>query len=548
MATKAISGMWRDPRTGVYQLRKRVPLRFKKVSGRTGDVIKITTGEADAAKAAKAWPSVLAQYAAMEAEWERRLNLVVLTPSDAQVIAAQWAAWIAGDFSRLDRGGEAAGVFAAPGSFEETENHIWDDLTQQSVTDRPTRAAVRLQAHASEAMRLANVEVSTETKVHLMEALRPVVIAAYQQAALIDGGLENAKGARWNPLHVVRARLPDVPDAPAASAVEAAPAVSLRGLFEAWKKVTNAKPQSIREAQYIVEMVIAFMGHDDAARITKADLRRWRQAATEDGRTNNTVNNRLSQLGVILKFGVREDLLPANPTEGLRLEKSRFKARFPFDDADAAMILKAARKEARPSLRWAHWIMAFSGMRVGEVLQLTKGDVRKIDGITVLHINQDHPTKTVKTSERRNVPVHPALVAEGFLEHVATIAGDEPLFPDKGLDKFGKRGGRAWNVTGRWVREVVGIKDEGKVPDHSWRHRLEDCLRAAEVPEDARDAIIGHARKTTGRHYGVGGESLKRLHRELSKVPVPAGVVIRGFNGAAARQTVVRIGPAFKRA
>ena len=39
------------------------------------------------------------------------------------------------------------------------------------------------------------------------------------------------------------------------------------------------------------------------------------------------------------------------------------------------------------------------------------------------------------------------------------------------------------------------MADETKAPDHAWRHRLEDCLRAAEVPEDARDAITGTRKK-----------------------------------------------------
>ena len=70
----------------------------------------------------------------------------------------------------------------------------------------------------------------------------------------------------------------------------------------------------------------------------------------------------------------------------------------------------------------------------------------------------------------------------------------------------------------------MGITDAAKAPNHAWRHRMEDELRSVEVPEDVRDAILGHARKTTGRHYGVRGEALKRLHRELARLPVPPGL------------------------
>jgi hypothetical protein len=113
------------------------------------------------------------------------------------------------------------------------------------------------------------------------------------------------------------------------------------------------------------------------------------------------------------------------------------------------------------------------------------------------------------------------------------------LFADKRPDQHGNRGGRAWNVVGKWVRTRVGITDPRKAPDHSWRHRVEDELRAAEVPEDARDAIMGHARKTTGRQYGVRGEALKRLARAIERIPAPPGVEPGPARGAM-RQGVVQ--------
>ncbi len=34
---------WRDPRTGIWKLRKRVPTRYQVVFGGEGDVVKIST-------------------------------------------------------------------------------------------------------------------------------------------------------------------------------------------------------------------------------------------------------------------------------------------------------------------------------------------------------------------------------------------------------------------------------------------------------------------------------------------------------------------------
>ncbi len=307
--------------------------------------------------------------------------------------------------------------------------------------------------------------------------------------------------------------------------------VSLRGLYLGRKAVAVVKPRVVAETDYVVRSLAAFAG-DDAARITRDELIRWRDSIKAGGANNNTWNNRLSMVRQVLLHGVNQGLLKEDPTTGIRLRKSRQKSPPPYTDADAAHLLLAARKETQPSLRWAHWVMAFSGLRAGEVLQLLGRDVRQDGSIWLIDVNEDHPTQSVKNSERRHVPIHPALIREGFVAYAQTAAPDAPLFPDKRLDQHGKRGGRAWNLIGKWVRRV-GITDPDKAPDHSWRHRIEDELRAAEVPEDVRDAIVGHSRKTTGRQYGVRGEALTRLHRYLSRVPIPPGV-FEGDDRAAA--------------
>jgi integrase len=177
--------------------------------------------------------------------------------------------------------------------------------------------------------------------------------------------------------------------------------------------------------------------------------------------------------------------------------------------------------------------MALTGMRVGEVLQLSASDVREDDAISYFAVHQDDAEKSVKNSQRRNIPIHSALVAEGLLGYVRSLPAGSALFPDKALDRHGRRGGRGWNVVGKWVRVTVGIHDPRKAPDHSWRHRMEDELRNADLPEDIRDAIAGHARKTVGRVYGVRGESLKRLSQAIERLSLP-----RGLSPASDCQTV----------
>lgn len=500
--------LWKDPRTGIWKLRRRIPEVYRSVTARRGDVVKISTGTADRKAAERALPDVLARWNAMCAEWDRQLHIVALDVGKAREIAAGWAAWIVGSPSRLETGGIAASAFnLLPTAPDSAASYplVWG----------------RVEHHADEALAIAGISITPETRAILLNTMEPVVASAYAER-------EARQVGEWLPLDGYPERLAAVqsalPKPPEPVKAMLTPAVSLSGLLDAWKAVCAVKPRTVAETEYAIGALGKFLGHDDAAKITREDFLRWRQAMKAEGLTNSTWNNRLSMARQIFLQAVKDEALKSDPTINLRLAKERQQSPKPYSDEDATRILLAARKETSPALRWSHWIMAFSGMRAGEVLQLLGHDVRAEGGIWFLDVNEDHSTKSVKTSQRRHVPLHPALIAEGFLNYVTTIEADAPLFPEKGLDQHGHRGGRAWNLIGKWIRETIGITDPTKAPDHSWRHRVEDELRSIECPEDVRDAILGHQRKTTGRLYGVRGEALKRLHRYLSRVPVPPGL------------------------
>jgi integrase len=305
------------------------------------------------------------------------------------------------------------------------------------------------------------------------------------------------------------------------------PTFNFHDAWLAWSAVTATNSRTVQDTRGVLKQLATFLGHDDAIQLGKADVIRWRDHAKGNGISNNTWNNRVASLTQVFERAVADDLLPSNPFVKTRLPKAPNEARRPYTDAEAVRILQAARREVRPSLRWSHWVMAFTGMRVAEVLQLTGSDIQtdQLTGVSFIRIATDVKAgKSVKTGVTRHVPLHPSLIEEGFLDFARAIAPSEALFADKKPDKFGRLGGRAWNVVGVWVRETVGITDPQTAPNHSWRHRMEDELRTVEVYEADRDAIVGHARKTTGAKYGIKGEALSRLHRELSKVRPPRGL------------------------
>jgi len=74
-----------------------------------------------------------------------------------------------------------------------------------------------------------------------------------------------------------------------------------------------------------------------------------------------------------------------------------------------------------------------------------------------------------------------------------TITG--PLFPNDNAKLASTR-------LNRGLRRI-GIADPAKVI-HSFRHRAQDRLRAAECPSDIRHAILGHEENSIAEGYGEG--------------------------------------------
>jgi integrase len=166
---------------------------------------------------------------------------------------------------------------------------------------------------------------------------------------------------------------------------------------------------------------------------------------------------------------------------------------------------------------WTPLIALYSGMRMGEIVQLLTVDVKQEDGIWFFDVTKSEGDgKKVKTeSSFRRVPIHRTLVDLGLLDVVAKAKPKGRLFPDiePGADGYYSHNFSKW--WGRYSRHV-GFKAE-KTAFHSFRHSFIDGLRNAKVTEAAGRAIVGHADDSVHASYGS-GPSLAVLKEEIDKV------------------------------
>ncbi|MGH7093745.1 MAG: hypothetical protein ACREFB_09455, partial [Stellaceae bacterium] len=258
-------------------------------------------------------------------------------------------------------------------------------------------------------------------------------------------------------------------------------------LVSKWAKEANPDPRWLYQTRLTMKRFAALveLDHDDATRVTKAEVIKFKEKLDEKGLKPPTINRYLSEIKGPFEWAFKNEKIGSNPTEGVKFaRKARGKSkRRGYTDEQARAILLAARDEDKPYRRWLPWVCAFAGCRLDEVAGRNVADIEKVGSYYVLNIpapedddDDDNPVHVKNEGSVRRVPLHPVLTREGFIdEYVKKLPQDGPLFPDLKPDRFGRRAGTATKEMSRWLRRVqkeLGIVLVDKVryvANHSWR-------------------------------------------------------------------------------
>jgi integrase len=325
--------------------------------------------------------------------------------------------------------------------------------------------------------------------------------------------------------------------APALAAAQPLPAADLLKLWHAGKSTrADATLTKYTRAFAHVARILGFRDVQklDVRRITADDVFKFTQARqvekTKAGKQVDpkTVRDEVLACGAVCTWAVKTRRLKENPFAGMAPDADRRgpAPKIAYTDEEAKLILTAARGKTG-WLRWAPWLMAFTGARVSEFADMHRGHVRKVGETWIFDMDPTAQRKLKTGDSQRMIPIHPAVVAEGFLAYVDALPEDPagPLFPDITPNEKGKRAVNATSGMGRWIRGKIGITDTRKAPDHSWRHRIQDELRKVRAPDEVVDAITGRSNpRNAGAGYGKGfrrmpEETLKELRQIPSPVP-----------------------------
>lgn len=287
-------------------------------------------------------------------------------------------------------------------------------------------------------------------------------------------------------------------------------------ILELWKRERDPKPKTVYEYERHLTKFAKFLSHSDASLVKDIDVIGWKDQLLEDGLSWKTIQGScLAAISTMFQAAVGARRLQSNPARGVSgRQKAKRSNRRGFNDEEARRILAAAASQTDPVLKFIPLLCAYSGARVAEASQLRKQDVFNEDGIWCMRFTEEAGSVKTEASERR-VPLHDAILKTDFL-HFVGQQKEGPLFTTIKVDKFGSRRTNGSKIISRFIRGL-DINDPSVAPSHSWRHRFKSLGREHGLRQDVEGAIIGHAPQSVGDSYGA--FSLRAMKGEIDKIP-----------------------------
>jgi integrase len=308
-------------------------------------------------------------------------------------------------------------------------------------------------------------------------------------------------------------------------------------LYKAWAKANEARTSPSTRNRWITVFrdLERFAGGKDVLTFTEEDALKWRDELRAADRTEKTVNFQyIAAAKAVFGWAARPKtddggaLLDVNPFANFKMgarngARKAVKLRErSFRLEEMSLLLPAAQATILPpkasgilkAKRWAPWLLAYTGARPGEICQLRKQDLKRVQDRWALRLTPE--AGTIKDREARIVPIHLHLVEMGLVEFIEA-EGEGPLFFDVGALRR-KHGDdpsnprrfpheKVANKLASWVREL-GVNDPGIKPNHAWRHTFKTRALVAGIDSVVADFICGHSPKTVGdAYYALEGDA-----------------------------------------
>lgn len=301
--------------------------------------------------------------------------------------------------------------------------------------------------------------------------------------------------------------------------------------YECWQAESPAARGTTRD-RYLntIKSLAKFLNSKPIQEISRKDISDFAVHLIETGNSPVTSKQKIGILKTIFNSAINKEVLDKNPTDYFKLPFKRpYKPRVGFTKEDLEAIFHSPIYTqgylplggGRIACYWLPLLALFTGARLEELAQLRVSDIKTAQGLGHYLVISDlsNPCAQLKNEHsRRNIPLHPALIACGFLRHVQERQSGY-LFPDLKLNPRGKRSGYFSNWFSVYLRKKVWITDTRKV-FHSFRHTFKDLCRTVSIEEAVHDALTGHTSASVSRKYGNDQFPLPPLFKAIEQFEI----------------------------
>ena len=178
-----------------------------------------------------------------------------------------------------------------------------------------------------------------------------------------------------------------------------------------------------------------------------------------------------------------------------RVKTDEKRKRVLYDEEDLELIFSHI-KNIPQSKSLVIKIALYSGMRLNEIVSLTKKDIRRDEKTATMYfdINTENGKRVKNPSSIRKVPIHPTILDE-VLEYISKLAISEELF-DITSDNYS-----------RWYRtkfnRLLITKDKRKV-FHSYRRNAVTSMLNNDISMEHIAGVVGHTQELAMTHEYAG--------------------------------------------
>ena len=492
----SMSSPFKDPKTGIYKLRRRVPENLRPVLGKK-EVWK-TLGTKDLREAKRLFPDALAECETLFESALAKLECRSQRLTEKEILG------LAGFWLKAKLASETAS--SSDGELETWGNDFTDDIEIRKWDLWVPTAADILRHHK------LSVLPESDSFDDLCEALAWAEVKYWHIASKRFAGDWEDKEVNKYPKFERNERT----------------LVILSKLAERKIKEEGTLGRRKEDFQRAVGRFKTLHGDIPVSQITPQHVVEQKDQFVEMGLAAATTNKRLSDLSSILSYAKKNHIIASNPAIEIRVggAKTSVIPRESYSKADLKKLFsgpvhKMGKRPEAGQGEAAYWlplISLYSGARLAEIGQLNVSDIKKTkDGIACLDINRIGEKVVKNNNSIRRVPIHHELITRGFLDYVS--AQSDRMFPgvEWAMNMNGERSqfGKAW---GQWFgryKKNQGIT--GKKDFHSFRHTFIDNCREVGIDSELRMKITGHAPQSVGSGYGT-SDLLETLKNEIDKV------------------------------